>query len=765
MTERHVELGGWKSVRHAPPERRVLMGETLIAAYHDADQPDEVADLNRENERRRILQQQYKDEFRAQNPDAKQVRLPREQKAESDWSQAGMVFRLRLDMTGVDCDLETALDLCNFREGERVVVCPRWAVDERPDAQRTEPFTPTPKQMLYGTRADIAGFELERNGAGHVTGGFVVLRMPGYSGSSNDPAGFLFGAFERPLRNGERYSLDPDPNDINGFWHAKITAGMRAIEAGTQPGGNALYDRLAHPGQAAVDWPADAAEAQARFLAGLDALHAAGALHDFEPGKRDYIGGHGDDAVLLVQGPPGTGKSYSTGFAVLARVQGALAARRPFRALLCCKTHSATDVLLRGVADAKRVLLKLRAAHPGIFDAHFDARLLGVPLFRIAPKGSPDEGIIPLKKDAAREKGEPRVVDDLIEPQWCVAAATPGGIYGAVKDKWGKALFEHPFCDLLVLDEASQMSLPEALMAALPLRAEAQAVVVGDPRQMPPIVKHDWGREARRTFQVYRSYQSLFEALLEHQQPQVKFEESFRLHAAMADFLCREIYRHDGIAFHSRRRDVLPDLAHADAFVAAVLSPEHPLVVVVHDEEESQSLNLFEQQLVAPVLRALSDDYALDARKGMGVVVPHRAQRAAFLQGVPELTVVDATTGAEVTAVDTVERYQGDERDVILVSATESNRSYLQDAAGFLLEPRRLTVALSRAKKKMVLVAAHSVFSFFTADEELFRNSQIWKALLRRTCTVLLWEGEREGHRVTVWGNQRSVECEVRSAE
>ena len=47
------------------------------------------------------------------------------------------------------------------------------------------------------------------------------------------------------------------------------------------------------------------------------------------------------------------------------------------------------------------------------------------------------------------------------------------------------------------------MNLPEAIMAALPLKADAPLIVVGDHRQMPPIVKHDWDAEARRTFRQY----------------------------------------------------------------------------------------------------------------------------------------------------------------------------------------------------------------------------------------------------------------------
>ncbi|MDP9375342.1 MAG: DNA2/NAM7 family helicase, partial [Chloroflexota bacterium] len=373
----------------------------------------------------------------------------------------------------------------------------------------------------------------------------------------------------------------------------------------------------------------------------------------------------------------------------------------------------------------------------------------------------PPAGALALPRDDDRQPGAPRAVDAVLAQPWCVVAATPAGIRGMLKDRWPKQLFGHDLCDCLILDEASQMNLPEAVMAALPLKADGQLIVVGDHRQMAPIVKHDWAGERRRTFQEYRSYESLFETLLalDPPPPTIKFAESFRLHADMAEFLRREIYAQDGIAYHSLKRDTLPAYPQEDPFVAAVLAPDHPLVVVVHDEEGSQQRNPFERDLIAPVLRALADrdTYALDPEHGLGVVVPHRAQRADLQERVPELTVRDALTGVVArSAVDTVERFQGDERDAILVSATESDREYLLATGDFLLDPRRLTVALSRAKAKMVLVAARSVFGLFSADEETFANAQLWKNLLRRTCTVKLWEGERGGRRVEVWGNAAS---------
>jgi superfamily I DNA and/or RNA helicase len=108
-----------------------------------------------------------------------------------------------------------------------------------------------------------------------------------------------------------------------------------------------------------------------------------------------------------------------------------------------------------------------------------------------------------------------------------------------------------------------------------------------------------------------------------------------------------------------------------------------------------------------------------------------------------------------------VERFQGGERTVILVSATESDRAYLLASSQFLLDPRRLTVALSRAKRKMILVASGSIFSLFSPDEETFANALLWKNLLLRTCTALLWEGERGGNPVAVWGGKGEAGAEA----
>ncbi len=748
--ERHTELAAWKRERLAPPEQRVLAGQTLVVRYCEEDQEPGVAEQNRDNEQRRRLKEEHRAAYKLANPDAKQVRLPKAEKEASDWSQEGMRFRLRVEHAGAGCDLDEVLGLTTLKPGEWLVLCPRWEVDGRLPAAEQRLFTPTAKQMLYGMRAELERVTVQRDGDRAVAAWAEVVVRRGMAGKQTPP-GYVFPTIEeRPFTADQVYTLDPDPSNIYAFWSAKIAEGLVA------GGQNTLYALLARAGRQAPLWPEEGAAGQTRFLAGLDALHAVGVLHGFEPSKREFIGGHGGASVLLVQGPPGTGKSYSTAFALFARMQGAMAANRDFRAFVSCKTHAATNVLLENLVAVQGRLRDFAATQPEIFGTYFDPRLLDVSLFRLRPRGEVPEGVIALPKDEERAPGAPKAIDAIQAARWGVIAATPGGTYGLIKDRWPKEMFGHALADCLVLDEASQMNLPEAAMAALPLAPDGTLVVVGDHRQMPPIVKHDWTGEPRRTFQEFRSYESLFLALRDLDPPMIKFEESFRLHTEMAEFLRREVYAQDGIRYHSNRRDIIDRRPVDDAFVAAVLAPEHPLTVVVHDEAESQVRNRFEQALVAPVLAVLADPdgYGLDPEEGLGVVVPHRAQRAALQEEVPELTRTDPETGTiALSAVDTVERFQGGERTVILVGATESDREYLLVSGKFLLDPRRLTVALSRAKRKMVLVAARSVFELFSADEETFANAQLWKNLLRRTCTVPLWSGEREGRRVEVWGN------------
>ncbi len=730
--ERHTELAEWKKERLTPPEQRVLAGDSLLVTYHEADQDHEAIDGD--------------DDVAAEG---KPARL-----------KANTILRLRVKPQVKGLGAADALDLFGAQVGDSLIVAPRWVdntwqSEDGKTAATPRPTALTPDQLLYEARAEVAQIEPGQKFIGQPV--FVTVRVKASFGGDGC---FLFNAARaQPLRDGETYTLEPDPNSPLGKWQSDMAQSLCRLERakGSDPQRrHVLYDRLAGINNGGRDrvqhWDENAEAGQNKFLRGLDALRKEGLMPDLlgaelEAAKRKLIGHSGDVPLVLVQGPPGTGKTTATALAILARVQGALTAGLPSRVVLSCKTHAATDVLLGKVLDMQDRLWAVRDRHPALFARHFHSALLTLPLLRLAPKTEPLPGIRELGKEANKRRGRrPCNWDEVQGHAACIVAGTPGGIYRMVKGRWGDDLFSNRLCDLLVLDEASQLSLPEALLSGLPLRPSGQVIVGGDPRQMPPIMQHDWDEEPRQACREFGAFRSLYEFLEAQAVPQIKFERSFRIHKDSAEFLRREVYQKDGIPFYSTNEATLPVIKHSDSFLAAVLDPLQPLVVVEHDEAGSQKRNLFEQRLMSPLINALTDPmgYNLSSQTGLGVVVPHRAQRGLLRSEFPGLA----------TAIDTVERYQGGEREVILVGVTESDPAYIKASGEFLLNPHRAVVALSRATKKTVVVASRSVFTLHTLDDELFEAACLWKNLRRVACPHRLWQGEVEGQKVTVWGKE-----------
>ncbi|HEY3284067.1 MAG TPA: AAA domain-containing protein, partial [Armatimonadota bacterium] len=531
--ERHTELHEWKTTRHLAPERRALLGETLLLRYVEADQEPDVAAANRRNQEQQAQRQQLIDEARAAEPDAEDALLSPEQKKATRWDPEGLRVRLRVVTEGMDSGLEELLAATTLGAGSFCVLHRRWTWDSRLSEGQRESFTPTPKQLLYGMRCELSRLEVERGPDGRPTAAVTELSLRGARGT-HPPLGYVFRPFLFPLEEDTLYTLDPSPDNWPAWYEARTVQALSGAEAAGAPELAPLYLRLSRPPGPPAPWPAEAARAQAEFLAGLDALHAEGLLHDFEPAKRAILGGLGECPILVVQGPPGTGKSHTTAFAILSRLQGALAAGMNLRVLVSCKTHAAIDVLLSALLEAREVLRTAQATCPGLYAAHFHAGLLGVPLFRFDPRADTPEGITPLAKE--REKGQPPAHKALGAQAQCVVGMTPSSAYKLAKD-CGKELLGQGFCQLAVLDEASQLSLPEALMSSLLVEEGGPLMVVGDHRQMPPILRRDWASEPRRTFREYAAYESLFETLLPRSAPPgatsderpwtlVQFEES-----------------------------------------------------------------------------------------------------------------------------------------------------------------------------------------------------------------------------------------------
>jgi uncharacterized protein len=133
--------------------------------------------------------------------------------------------------------------------------------------------------------------------------------------------------------------------------------------------------------------------------------------------------------------------------------------------------------------------------------------------------------------------------------------------------------------------------------------------------------------------------------------------------------------------------------------------------LILHDERESRQSNAVEAAIGAALEQSTHED------DGLGIVTPHNAQRGLL------------NTHLDSVECETVERYQGGERPVIMVSATASDPDFVQVEADFLLNPNRLTVAMSRMRRGLVVVASRTVFDVVPKDVEEYGRAGIWKGL------------------------------------
>ena len=475
-----------------------------------------------------------------------------------------------------------------------------------------------------------------------------------------------------------------------------------------------------------------------QFIAQIDTILSS-KKRKLTTAQRQIIADTVSHPLALVQGPPGTGKSYILAWAILARIAAASMQGRTCRVAVSCKTHNAIKVVLKAIAEARQLLSAFPIPKLG------GETLRSLTIYKLGGDDD-DAGNIP-GVSLLNLYTEKASLPGLLNMPFVIMGATSGGFFNLMKYAssdgkhvtWGS----QPF-DLLVVDEASQMSIPEGVLAAAFLKPSGQILVVGDHRQMPPINAHPWKDEEKRNLVALRPFVSLFESLIERDFPLFALDQSFRLHEDIAAFLNENIYSKDGIDFHSREKGLISQIPQIDPYVNAVLDPSYPIVVIEHTERASQQFNPFELSLTVPLIEACVKYLGLDGRSGIGVVVPHRAQKALLSQRFPEL--------AATRSIDTVERFQGDERDCIIVSATASDPDYVRSEADFLLNLNRLNVAISRPRKKLIIIASRSVIDLLTSDLEVFENAVLWKRLYYHYAPDLLYSDNRSGIEVFVKG-------------
>jgi DNA replication ATP-dependent helicase Dna2 len=123
----------------------------------------------------------------------------------------------------------------------------------------------------------------------------------------------------------------------------------------------------------------------------------------------------------------------------------------------------------------------------------------------------------------------------------------------------------------------------------------------------------------------------------------------------------------------------------------------------------------------------------------IGVVVPYRAQ-SRLIRSLLRHTMMDEGIWSKIV-VDTVERMQGQEREVIVVSLTTASPAFAAQLSDFLFQPQRLNVAVTRPRTKLVIVGSHHILEADQYDENIAEAVDLLRGLIDGCLHITLPSG------------------------
>tara|TARA_A100001234_G_scaffold221374_1_gene237110 strand:- start:937 stop:2913 length:1977 start_codon:yes stop_codon:yes gene_type:complete len=409
--------------------------------------------------------------------------------------------------------------------------------------------------------------------------------------------------------------------------------------------------------------------------------------------------------LTLIQGPPGTGKTHTAVHLLKALTE---MGRGPI--LACAESNVAVDNLLEGLLNIgvkavrfgrpvkvreslrEATLDALSAKHPKQDEIAFIQEEMDGIKSKLHDLKGKERGLAhrDINKNYREIRDlESRIIDDVLSGAEVLCTTNIGA---------GHFTLENRKFPIVLIDEATQATEPSSLVPIV--KGARQIILVGDHKQLPPTVISRNAEEGGLNI-------PLFERLIENGVPSHMLTTQYRMHSTIREFPSSRFYENlleDGCSDSDRPPAagfLWPDWNKPVAFI-----PIHGSEI--QDSTSSSKSNMDEAGMVVKVvneLLAIGDLMPDD----IGVISPYSGQ----VRLIREL-FEEKIEGLEIKSVD---GYQGREKEVIVLSTVRSNDD---GVVGFLSDYRRLNVAMTRAKRGLIVIG----------DDRTLRTDSTWASWL-----------------------------------
>ncbi|RLW06315.1 hypothetical protein DV515_00004355, partial [Chloebia gouldiae] len=380
----------------------------------------------------------------------------------------------------------------------------------------------------------------------------------------------------------------------------------------------------------------------------------------------------------LLFGPPGTGKTVTVIEAIL-QIHFTLP---DSRILVCAPSNAATDLICLRLHQSN--LLK-----PGTM-VRVNAALRSAEQI--------DDMVKPYCKDG----------DDIQKALWSrivITTCSSAGLFYQTDTRLGH--FTH-----VILDEAGQASEPESLIPiGLISEADGQIILVGDPKQLGPVIKSKLAEsfglsmsllERLSSRELYMRDEDAFGACGAYNPLLItKLTKNYRSHSALLALPSK--------LFYHKELEVCADTSVVTSFLNWEKLPRKGFPLIFHgirgtETREGHSPSWFNPAEAVQVMmyccQLTRSEYSAVPVTDIGVIAPYRKQ-------VEKIRFLLRSIDLEDIKVGTVEEFQGQEYMVIILSTVRSQKVVIDDekhSLGFLCNPKRFNVAITRAKALLIVV-------------------------------------------------------------